>query len=488
MSESDQVSDLEAKTDSAVVVDEIVVVVERVASAKPNDRSFAARSRLLRRKLAGSLVRSLIAVLAGTLILRLASHAMGQMTQFYLDHISRPDYYISHTTGGYVIAAFFITELLGSLVFGTMSDRYGRKIFIILGPLFGLAAVLMTSMTSLLWLLVVARLIAGLSTGSSVPATLGYISEATVGRPNLRARIMGVFEITLVGGIALGAVLGGYLWKFFGSERSVAGVRLMSPAFIINGAIFLISAAVFAWGLKDLRSWSGSARPKSVTSHATATRLRLGHYYEAFKSPSVWMFSPAWISVFSIVGMWINISVRLFTSQRHFDGQLLTGAVSPEKFGNGFATLAVFFALGILAWSFVLGRYRKTNVMLVGTLALFALIMTVFGLNHLGSFSSPFYYLFLGMLLIEVIILSGFTPAALTYLADMTESHKENRGSIMGLYSVFLGVGQLLGISAGGYFADWNGVDGLLLSSAIFGAITAVSLLALRRREPPSSS
>jgi hypothetical protein len=53
----------------------------------------------------------------------------------------------------------------------------------------------------------------------------------------------------------------------------------------------------------------------------------------------------------------------------------------------------------------------------------------------------------------------------------------------MGLYSVFLGIGQLVGTSLGGYFADWNGVDGLLLLSAILGGITAISLLGLRRIE-----
>jgi MFS family permease len=444
-----------------------------------------ARRRSLWRRLASPLVRSLIAVLIGTLILRLASHAMGQMTQFYLDHISRSYYYISHTTGAYVIAAFFVTELLGSLVFGTMSDRYGRRLFIILGPVLGLIAVQITSMTSALWLLVFARLIAGLSTGSSVPATLGYISDATVGRPILRARVIGIFEITLVGGIALGAIVGGYLWKFFPNEQTVAGIRLMSPAFTFNALIFLVSAAVFAWGLRDLKRAKSMRVERNAISPPVAAGRKLGHYYDAFKSPSIWMFSPAWISVFAIVGMWINVSARLFTGQKQYEGQLLTGAVAPEKFENGFATLAVFFALGVLAWSFVLARYRKTNVMLVSTVALFGLIVTVFALNHLSSYSSPFYYLLLGMLLIGVLVLSGFTPAALTYLADVTERFTENRGSIMGLYSVFLGVGQLLGTSIGGYFAEWNGVDGLLMLSAIFGAITAISLVALRRREPP---
>jgi predicted MFS family arabinose efflux permease len=294
---------------------------------------------------------------------------------------------------------------------------------------------------------------------------------------------MGLFEITLVGGIAMGAVVGGYLWKFFGSPRTVAGIELVSPAFSINGLIYLMSLAIFLWGLKDLRRKAGGDRPETVISNTAAARRKLGHYYEVFRSPSVWMFSPAWLSIFSIIGVWINHSVGLLTGRDHFQSQLLTGTIAPEKFGNGFATLAVFFALGVLAWSFVLGRYRKTSVMLISTLGLFALLLTVFGLNHLGSFSSPFYYLLLGALLIELLVLSGFTPAALTYLADVTEDYAADRGSIMGLYSVFLGVGQLIGTSVGGYFADWNGVDGLLILSAVLGGITAVSLLALRRQE-----
>jgi MFS family permease len=437
----------------------------------------------LRRRISGTVARSLIAVLVGSLVLRLAGQTMGQMTQFYLDHIDRHYYHISYATRGYVIGAFYITELLGALVLGAMSDRYGRKLFIIIGPLFGAIAVQITSLTSVLWLLVLARLIEGASTGSSVPATLGYISEATVGRPSLRARVMGLFEITLVGGIAMGAVVGGYLWKFFGTPRTVAGIELVSPAFSINGLIYLISLAIFLWGLKDLTPKVGQDQRETVISNTAVARRKLEHYYEVFRSPSVWMFSPAWLSIFSIIGVWINHSVGLLTSKDHFQSQLLTGNIAPEKFGNGFATLAVFFALGVLAWSFVLGRYRKTNVMLISTLGLYALLLTVFGLNHLGSFSSPFYYLLLGALLIALLVVSGFTPAALTYLADVTEDYAGDRGSIMGLYSVFLGVGQLIGTSVGGYFADWNGVDGLLILSAMLGVITAVSLLALRRRE-----
>ena len=174
-----------------------------------------------RRPLTPRLVTSLIAVIVGSLILRIAAQAMGQMLQFYFATIDRNYYHISFTIRGFVIASFFITELLGSPLLGALSDRFGRKSFIILGPLFGAIAVQMTSMTMVLGILVVTRLLEGLSTASSIPATLGYISEATTGRPNLRARVMGMFEITFVGGVAIGSFLSGYLWKFFGSPRAL---------------------------------------------------------------------------------------------------------------------------------------------------------------------------------------------------------------------------------------------------------------------------
>lgn len=426
--------------------------------------------------LTGPLVRSLVAVLVGSLILRLAAQAMGQMVQFYFVEINNNHYPISHTARGLVTASFFATELLGSPVLGAISDRYGRRLFIILGPLFGAVAVMITSVTVVLWVLVITRLLEGLSTASAIPATLGYISEATAGRPALRARIVGLFEVTLVGGIVIGAVVGGKLWQYFGTPRTVAGINIISPAFALDALIYLASLAVFVWGLRDFKQKRGDGTPHG------AGESKLEHYKQILKSPSVWRFVPAWIAINSIIGMWINNSIGLLTGAEHFPRQLLTGNVNPEKFGYGFAMLGVFFAVGVLVWSFALGRYRRTSVMLIATAGLFTTLLAVYGINHLDSFSSPLYYPLLGLLIVSLLVLSGFTPAALTYLADVTESHTEDRGSIMGLYSVFLGVGQLIGTATGGTFADRAGIDGLLLLSAIFGGVTTYSLVTLRRQ------
>jgi predicted MFS family arabinose efflux permease len=55
----------------------------------------------------------------------------------------------------------------------------------------------------------------------------------------------------------------------------------------------------------------------------------------------------------------------------------------------------------------------------------------------------------------------------------------------MGLYSVFLGLGQMLGNGLGGVFARDFGFDGLIYLTTILAAVALVSLLWLFKREHP---
>ena len=89
------------------------------------------------------------------------------------------------------------------------------------------------------------------------------------------------------------------------------------------------------------------------------------------------------------------------------------------------------------------------------------MVGAVFGLNHAETWgvdraasawaSSPRGGLF---------VLAGATPAALGMLADISEEHPDDRGAIMGLYSVFLAVGQVIGSLVGGGAAEWRASTG----------------------------
>ncbi|MBI4787598.1 MAG: MFS transporter [Chloroflexi bacterium] len=432
------------------------------------------------------IVRSLVAVIAGSLVLRAAAGAMGENIQFYFNEIHRaammPDhplrliagaanvYEISYTLGGIIIGTFFAAELIASPLFGAWSDKYGRKLFIIFGPLFGAIAVQITAMTTLVWLLIVTRLLEGLSTAANAPSTLGYLAEATAHSPKLRARVVGLFEVATIGGMAVGLSLGGWLWRHYGTAQVVLGIPLTSPAFALNAVVYAISLFIFWFGMHEIRERQRSAQP------AAATHGTWSHYWKIISSPRVASFAPAWIAINAVLGVFINLTARILTDEGNFPGQLLVGRFDAFQAGNIRAAYAVVFVIGILLWSLIFAQMRKTTVMLIGTGGLFLTCVFLYLLNHQPALDAPLVTPLAALLFASILIQSGFTPAALAHLADITEDYAGDRGAIMGLYSVFLGLGQFIGASIGGPFVDWGGADGIVVVTALLGLFSAAML------------
>ena len=80
-------------------------------------------------------------------------------------------------------------------------------------------------------------------------------------------------------------------------------------------------------------------------------------------------------------------------------------------------------------------------------------------------------------------MLAGATPAALGLLADMSERFPTDRGAIMGLYSVFLAIGQIIGTLIGGVAADRLGIDGMFIATLVLLGIAVIPLARLRAQE-----
>lgn len=433
------------------------------------------------------LVRSLIALITGSLLLRAAAGAMGENIQFYLNFIDAAAktpghplhtitggqvYEISYTLGAIIISSFFLAELIGAPLFGAWSDRYGRKLFIIFGPLFGAIAVQLTALTTLVWLLIVTRLLEGISTAANAPATLSFIAGTTSHSPKLRARVVGFFEAATIGGIAIGFWLGGWLWREFGQPATVAGIPLTSPAFALNALIYVASLLILWVGISDIKE---RPRPEQLTSAADTWR----HYWKIVSSPRVASFAPAWIAINAVLGVFINLTARILTDKGNFPGQLLVGRFDSFEAGNIRAAYAVVFIIGIALWGFISAPMKKTTVMLIGTGGLFLTCLFLLLLNHQPSLDAPFVFPLALLLVVSIFVQSGFTPAALTHLADITEEYAGDRGAIMGLYSVFFGVGQFFGTSIAGPFVDWRGADGLVVVTTLLGAFAAFMLLRL---------
>ena len=87
------------------------------------------------------------------------------------------------------------------------------------------------------------------------------------------------------------------------------------------------------------------------------------------------------------------------------------------------------------------------------------------------------------LVMLGVLFESGFTPAALAYLAEIAEERPGHRGSVMGLYSVLLSVGQLLGGGLAAPFADRLGINGLILLTGLLCLIALFTVMLLGHSE-----
>src|ERR1035437_8018855 len=184
--------------------------------------------------------RSIVSMLAATFVLRVSTSITAGLLVFFVNDLTRSS---GGGQGSIAIlhAGFYATELTGAIAFGILADRYGRKVIMVLGPLFGSVAVLMTGMTTAMPVLFVTRLLEGSSTAASIPSTLGFIAAETADDEALRGRVVSLFELVSLGGmLAVGPALSGLLWDAFGR-----------PAFFLNCGFYLVALVLYAYGVSE---------------------------------------------------------------------------------------------------------------------------------------------------------------------------------------------------------------------------------------------
>lgn len=421
--------------------------------------------------------------IGSSFILRLAGAATGLLLGFYLKQVVQAD----ANEIGLLAGVFYITELLLAPVFGALSDLRGRKFFLVIGPLIGAVAVQIPPLTTIIAILAAGRLLEGISTAANAPGTLGYLADATSGRGHggaqFRGRVMGLYEISFLIGLVGGNFLGGKLWTVFGHN----GFRLVSVVYLAAAAVlyFFIHESLPQEAREHHEQSKYAARD---SSHPVRTLItsRLKSYSHLLKEPALRSFVPAWLSVNAVVGLWlVHISPLMVENLRKanpFENQLLTGHLAPEQVSWVLGGFGLFFMTGIYLWSRFYGRMRRTNMMLASLAGLFVICITLLGINN-NVLPGPWgQWPLVPALIIGVMLESGFTPVALAYLADISETRVEHRGAVMGLYSVFLGIGQFVGSSTGGLFIVGLGFNGLILASTILGLVALLAVLYLRAR------
>jgi MFS family permease len=404
------------------------------------------------------------AVLVGTFTLRFSTGLTGGLLIFYLR-----DLHVDELTLATLTATFFAAELLLSTPFGLISDRWGHHRIMQLGPILGAVAVTFTWATTDLAVIGGTRLLEGASTAASVPSILGFIAMATAGDEFLRGRMAARFEGATLAGLGVGIVAAGLLYD--GIPHMVPG--LGRNAFLLNALIYIGSFCIYRFGVEE---------PAEERASLAAPHFGWRRYREVLTNSSVWLLAPTWIAINAALGLWTSQSIFQLIKEpaRQHRDQVLMGGFVGAQIALGLAVGLVVFFAGLAFWGDRFKRFRRTTIILYGIGGGLACIAAAALFNHSQGQPDIVRALYALLAAAGLFVLAGATPAALGLLADVTESFPADRGAVMGLYSVFLALGQIIGSFVGGQSGRRFGVDGILGATVILLIIALVPLARLR--------
>lgn len=331
---------------------------------------------------------------------------------------------VGGTVLGFLIASFAFAQFLFSPIAGDLSDRHGRKIFIVLGlVVYGIAQYIF-GFANELWMLFVSRFLSGLGAAFIAAPVMAYVADITL--PEERGKGMGLIGASMSLGFMVGPGFGGFL----------SNVNIHFP-FLLSGSLAVATALIALIALPNIKP--------QINPHAVRENL----FEQLARSTK----TPYFVLLIVVFTFSFGIS--------NFQGTL--SLLLADKFNYTANDIAIILTIGgfigVILQTFVIEklfkRFGEMNVILVNLLV--AAVMTVLTIVVSGFF-------FITVVATIFSIATTFIrPAVNTLISKMAGAQQ---GYASGMNNAFMSLGTMVGPALAGVLYDWN-----MNSPYIFGAI-----------------
>lgn len=351
---------------------------------------------------------------------------------------------------GIAAASFALMNFLFSPFWGSMSDRKGRRPVMLLSIAITFVANIILSFTNSLFLLLAARIMAGIGS-ANISVAQAYMAD--ISKPEERTKNLGMVGAVFGLGFIIGPVVGGYL-KSFSGEGSVVWVGL--GAAILN----MINLASAWHSLVESNQNIDRNSKRSINPLEQIIR---------------WLQAPVINQL-----MWIFfLYVTAFSMM-----QITSGLLWKEKYGlNEKQSSYVFALIGIVSalsqglfirW--FTKRYTEKQLIISG-----ALLMGI----SLALIPVPSKELFVPLELILVAMLAFgnalITPPLTSWLSKIAPV--QSVGQVMGANQSFASLSRVIGPAVGGLlYPIWHSVPFF-----VSGGIMIIPLFLILKLKPADS-
>lgn len=298
--------------------------------------------------------------------------------------------------GGVLATSFAVMQFLFGPLIGALSDRFGRRPVLLLSLAVMAADYLVMALAGSIWLLLVARLVAGITAATF--ATAGaFIADITP--PDQRGRRFGLIGAGFGVGFVLGPLIGGLL----------AAIDPRAPFYAAAG--LALANLAFGWFVLPETVTDATRRPFSL-----ARANPLGALRAVTRLPGLRRL----LATFLILGIAMNVypAIWAYFGQARFGWDSTMVGVSLAVYGISFA-VGQALLVGPLIRRF--GEHRA---------ALYGMCVNVVTLVALGLVTSPT----LALMITPVTALGGVVTPALQAIASRQTS-ADAQGELQGVFA-----------------------------------------------------
>lgn len=345
---------------------------------------------------------------------------------------------------GLLMAIFALMQLIFAPVWGSLSDKIGRKPVLIIGIFGNGLALLFMGLATQLWMLFAARALAGILSSATLPTAMAYIGDSTSDKH--RSGAMGTIGAAMGVGMVLGPGIGGWL----------AEMALSYPFYLAAGLSGIV--LFFVWLML----------PESLAvEHRTAADGKL-------KGVD---FGAMWRALFGPLGFLMFMSFLVSFGMTSFEG--IFGLYALERYGYGPSQVGMILMVVGITSAIMQGgftgrltkRWGETRVMqgsLVVSAVGFAAMLLAQTLPMVMLTTSFFV---LGNALLRPVLASMISQ----------RSDRREQGIALGLHNSFMSLGRIVGPTWAGFVFDVN-LMFPYMSGAVVMAIGAVLTMAWAAR------
>lgn len=346
----------------------------------------------------------------------------------------------SATVMGLIFSSFSLMRTVTMPYIGMLSDRRGRKLFIVIGLAgYTLLALLLTQADSP-WQLVANRCLQGVFAGMVIPVAMALVADISpIGREGTN---FGSFNTSLLLGFGLGPFIGGAVYDLWGMDANfylMAGLSLVSLCLVA----LLVRDPDIPHASPQASSWSRQLALLKDVGLRSVLAARVG---QAMGMGCFIAFLPVLgvnrgLSNFE-VGALLGVNVLIMTAVQYPAGRLA------DRFSRTGLAMGGLVASGVC----------KTLFPAAGGLAGFMFLAGAEGLA------------------------AGLALPALTAITvDHGRRLEAGMGMVMGLYNIAMSVGFILGTVLGGALADYWRLPAAFWLGGVMAAVGSGFLFFPRR-------